>query len=94
MQNVEYSEFLDKVHERIVDRAAKKHLTGILRLGNVWRCNNAEATIMKDPSRDDLLIMFRCGPDASRYGQHNVGSVDETADLIVDGMEKRQRRLP
>lgn len=90
-RGLEFSEFLDKVHERVVDRSKEEHMFGLLRLGNVWRLNNAEATITQGPSTDDLLLTFSRGPDASRASQCKAGSVDSTADAIVDTFDKLTR---
>ncbi len=87
-RGLEFSEFLDKVHERVLDRSREEHIFGFVRLGNVWRLNNAEATITQGPSAGDLLLTFTRGPDASRASQLKAGSVDSTADAIVDTFEK------
>src|SRR5665213_757670 len=87
-------DFLDKVYERVVDRAKEEHLLGLRRLGNVWRLNNAEATITEDPSpaqAGDLLVTFRKGADASHSSQYKAASVDSTADAIIDRLDKLQR---
>ena len=81
---LEFSTFLDKVDERLVDRAEKRHVFGLRRLANVWRLNSAEATITQDPSSGDVLVMFRCGPDASRSSEYKADTVDSTADAIID----------
>jgi hypothetical protein len=93
-RGLEFSTFLDKVHERVVDRAKEEHIFGIRRLGNVWRLNSAEATITEGPSptqAGDLLVTFRSGADASRASEYKAGSVDSTADAIIDRLEKLQR---
>jgi hypothetical protein len=79
-----FSEFLDKVDESIANRAKERHVPGIARVANVWRLNSAEATITQDLSSSDLLVTFRCGPDASRSSQYKPGTVDSTADAIVE----------
>jgi hypothetical protein len=94
---LDFSEFLDQVDQGIAHRAEARELHGIRRLGNVWRCNNAEATVTRDasaPQAGDVLVSFRSGPDARRMGRFKADSVDATADLIVDGIDVRQRRLP
>jgi hypothetical protein len=87
----EFSRFLDNVHERLVDRAEHEHISGLRRLGNVWRLNNAEATITQEPSPSDVLVTFRCGPDASRSSQYKAGSVEATADTIIYRLERLTR---
>jgi hypothetical protein len=84
----ELNDFLDKVDERILARAKEESIFGLLRLGNVWRFNNADATITQGPSPSDLLVSFRCGADASKISQTKAGSVDSTADVIVDTLQK------
>ena len=87
----EFSEFVDRVDERLVDRAKEQHVMGLRRVANVWRLNSAEATITQDPSTGELLVTFRCGPDASRSSLYKAGSVDSTADAIIDRLEKLTR---
>jgi hypothetical protein len=81
---MQFSEFLDQVDKRVVDRAKDRHIVAPRRLANVWRLNSAEATITQNPGSNDLLVTFRCGPDASRSSQHEVGTVDSTADAIIE----------
>jgi hypothetical protein len=88
---LEFSEYLDKLHERIVDRAKKEHIVGILRLGNVWRLNNVEATITQGGSPTDLLMTFRRGTDGTRTTESKVGSLESTAEAIVEKFEKLTR---
>jgi hypothetical protein len=87
-RGLEFNDFLDKVHARILERAKQEEIFGLLRLGNVWRYNNADATIAQGPSPSDLLVMFRSGPDASKISQCKAGSADATADVIVDTLQK------
>lgn len=84
---LEYSEFLEKVAERIVVLAKERDVRGMYRLANVWRLNGAEASITQSPTSSELLVMFRCGPDASRSSQYNAGSIDSTADAIIDRLD-------
>jgi hypothetical protein len=91
-RGLEFNEFLDKVHERIVDRLKEERVFGLLRLGNVWRLNDAEATITQGPSSSgDLLVTISRGPDASRISHCKADSVDSTADAIIDSFEKLTR---
>lgn len=90
-RGLEFGEFLDKVHERVADRAKEEHIFGFLRLGNVWRLNDAEATITQGSSPSDLLVTFRRGPDASRVSECKAGSVDSAADAIVDTFARLTR---
>jgi hypothetical protein len=83
-RGVEFSEFLNKLDECLVDRAETRHVPGIRRVANVWRLNSAEATITQEPSSGDLLVTFRCGPDASRFSQYKADTIDSTADAIID----------
>jgi hypothetical protein len=95
-RRLEFGEFLDQVHQRVADQAKGKELIGILRLGNVWRLRNAEASITQDSSSTqpgNLLVTLRTGPDSSLTTQHKVDSVDSAADVIVDGILKRQYRF-
>jgi hypothetical protein len=84
---LEYSEFLDKVAERVVDRAKEREIPGMYRLANVWRLNGAEASITQSPTSSDLLVTFRCGPDASRFSYYKPDTVDSTADAIIDRLD-------
>lgn len=84
---LEYIEFIDKIAERVAVRAKEREIRGIYRLANVWRLGGAEASIAQGPSLSDLLVTFRCGPDASRASQHKVGTVDSTADAIIDRLD-------
>jgi|GEM_PF-5718790 len=92
-RRLEFGEFLDQVHERVVDRAKAKHLVGMLHLGNVWRLRNAEADITQDSQTGELMVTLRSGPDASLISHYKAGSVDSAADVIVDGIKKRQHRF-
>jgi hypothetical protein len=83
-RKLEYGEFLDKVAQRIADRAKERNVPGLFRLANVWRFNSAEATITPDESSNDFVVTYRCGPNASRISQCKAGSVDSTADAIID----------
>jgi hypothetical protein len=86
-----YIEFLNKVGERLVDRAKEREVRDLFRLGNVWRLNSAEASITQDGSSGDMLLTIRCGPNAARSSQHKVSSVDSTADAIIDRLEFLRR---
>lgn len=83
-RGVEFNQFLDKVAERVVDRAKERHVPGLSRVANVWRLNSAEATMSQDLPSSDVLVTFRCGPDASRFSQYKADTVDATADTIID----------
>ena len=89
-QGLGFSDFLDKVHERVVARAKAENIFGIARVGNVWRLNNAEATIGHGSG---ALVTFRYGADASRASEIKAGSVESTADAIVDKFEHLTRSL-
>jgi len=81
---LQYSEFLDKVDECLTNRANERHIFGLRRVANVWRLNSAEASITQDSPSNDLLVTFRCGPDASRISQEKAGTVESTADAIIE----------
>ncbi len=81
---VDFNEFLDKVADRIIERAQARHVPGIARVANVWRLNSAEATMTQDVPSRDLLVTFRGGPDASRSSEYKPDNVDSTADAIID----------
>jgi hypothetical protein len=82
-----FSEFLDKVDERIAELAKERDVPGISRVANVWRLNSAEASIILDPSSNELVVTTRCGPDASRAVEHKAGTVESTADEIVERLD-------
>jgi hypothetical protein len=88
---LEYGEFVNKVGELLVDRAKERHVVDLFRLGNVWRLNSAEASIIEDSSSGDLLVTLRCGPNASRSSQFKASTVDSTADAIIDKLEFLRR---
>ena len=90
---VKLNEFLDKVHERVVDRASKDHIYGVARVGNIWRFNNAEATITDGLPSGEFLVTFRYGADASRSSKMTSGSADSTAEAILDNFESVTRSL-
>jgi hypothetical protein len=83
-RKLEFTAFLDELEQRVADRAKKRHVPGICRVANVWRLNSAEATVTQDPSSNDFIVTFRCGPDASRSSQYKADTVDSTADAIID----------
>ncbi len=84
---LDYSEFLDKVAERVAVQAKEREIRGMYRLANVWRLNGAEASIVRDPSSSDLLVTCRCGPDASRFSHSKAGTVESTADAILERLD-------
>lgn len=88
---LEFKAFLDKVHQRVIDRAKEEHIVGILRLGNVWRLNNVEATISQGASPKDFVLTFRRGTDGTRTSHSKVDAVDSTAEAIVDKFDKMTR---
>lgn len=83
-RGVEFNDFLDKVAARVVDRAAARHVPGLSRVANVWRLNSAEATMSQELPSNDVLVTFRCGPDASRASEYKADTVDATAETIID----------
>ncbi len=83
-RSVEFNEFLGNLAKRVDDRAAERHVPGIRRVANVWRLNSAEATITREPPSGDVVVTFRCGPDASRSSEYKASTVDETADEMID----------
>jgi hypothetical protein len=83
-RGADFDDFLSKLAERVASRAEERHLLAPSRVANVWRLNSAEATLTQDSPSSDLLITFRCGPDASRSSRYNAESVDATADTIIE----------
>jgi len=86
-RRLEYREFLNKLAQRISARAKERDVRGFYHLANVWRLNGAEASVTQDRSSGDLLVTFRCGPDASRSTQYKVDTVDSTAEAIIDRLD-------
>ncbi len=84
---LEYRDFLHELAERIAARAKERDVRGFYHLANVWRLGGAEASVTQDRSSGDLLVTFRCGPDASRSTQHKADTVDSTADAIIDRLD-------
>ncbi len=83
----EYSDFLNQLADRIHHRAKERDVRGMYRLANVWRLNGAEASITRDPSSSDLVIQFRCGPDASRFSYLKADGLDSTADAMIERLD-------